>query len=587
MDETEKFVLFLKEKFSKEEINLAKYVFNTQLLTYSMINENVMENGKEISKSTNILDLSYLKLCAKNFNDSEDLLEKIFLTYIGYTLTEYRNTWRLNLNNLEVNLKSKCTYCNIDSSICPFKLVSYIKKCIADNNFDAKKIFRMLCYEEKREISSESKTIGVIADEVNKYIKNSMDILGAEMLLVSDSIRIERQEQIDLVYKQLDFDVKNNSFFNNLNEYFNQNKGTEGKFNLNNIEEELGENYSYIFDRSPIKLAVYLRYLCLENNLSENELIDKLLEKRNFKESEFRIPYYNQYVHSVKELECSEKEKEEIIAILTYIRNYYFNEDLPYIHFNIALYTKNNLIIDKVVNIINKFARTFNYIGNKPTLWADAEILVRKSKDSTDIMMQVEALYSKNDFIIFENLGKIKNLNEYRVDGLLAGIEKFSMRNPRAITVFIEDEAVLKDITEKHPAIESTLINKKIYIDGFDVEKIRNKVVQKLETIMKIDNAFLDELTTYIENTYNPNTVNECVYISNLCNKIIFDKFKTLDVNNSFEKEDAPKTTATREIKEIMDDINSLIGITEVKDKVNELLKYLEYSKKIDTVRIC
>jgi len=27
MDETEKFVLFLKEKFSKEEINLAKYVF--------------------------------------------------------------------------------------------------------------------------------------------------------------------------------------------------------------------------------------------------------------------------------------------------------------------------------------------------------------------------------------------------------------------------------------------------------------------------------------------------------------------------------------------------------------------------------
>ena len=36
-----------------------------------------------------------------------------------------------------------------------------------------------------------------------------------------------------------------------------------------------------------------------------------------------------------------------------------------------------------------------------------------------------------------------------------------------------------------------------------------------------------------------------------------------------------------------MDDIIYLIGITDVKDKVNELLKYLEYSKKIDTVRIC
>ena len=111
MEETEKFVLFLKEKFSKKEINLARYVFTTQLLTYSMINETIMENGKEVTKPTNVLDLSYLKLCAKNFDDSENLLEKIFLTYIGYTLTEYRNTWRLNLNNLDINLKSK--YCSL------------------------------------------------------------------------------------------------------------------------------------------------------------------------------------------------------------------------------------------------------------------------------------------------------------------------------------------------------------------------------------------------------------------------------------------------------------------------------------------
>ena len=78
MEETEKFVLFLKEKFSKKEINLARYVFTTQLLTYSMINETIMENGKEVTKPTNVLDLSYLKLCAKNFDDSENLLEKIY-----------------------------------------------------------------------------------------------------------------------------------------------------------------------------------------------------------------------------------------------------------------------------------------------------------------------------------------------------------------------------------------------------------------------------------------------------------------------------------------------------------------------------
>ena len=585
MEETEKFVLFLKEKFSKKEINLARYVFTTQLLTYSMINETIMENGKEVTKPTNVLDLSYLKLCAKNFDDSENLLEKIFLTYIGYTLTEYRNTWRLNLNNLDINLKSKCTYCNVDTAVCPFKLVSYINKCISDNNFDAKKVFRMLCDETNKEYSKDAKLIDDIANNVNSYITNTMDIIGAEMLLISDSINIEKQEDDELLYRYLDFNVKNNSFFNNLNEYFNKNNGVKESFNLSNIELE--EKFSHIFDRSPIKLAVYIKYLCLKNNLSEQSVIDKILEKRNFKEIEFRIPYYNQYVHSVQALECSEKEKQEIISILTYIRNYYFNEDLPYIHFNIALYTKNTIIIDKIVNIINKFARTFNYIGNRPTLWADAEILVRKSKDSTDIMMQIDSLYSKNDFIIFENYGKIKNLNEFRVDGFLAGIEKFNYRNPRSITIFIENEEVLKDITEKHPAIVNTLINKKIYIDGYDVQKIKHELVKKLQTIMKIDNEFLKELEKYIEDTYDSNTVNESAYIVNLYNKIVFNKFKLLDVNSSFEKSDVPKGEETREIKEIMDDINSLIGITDVKDKVNELLKYLEYSKKIDTVRIC
>ena len=581
MEETEKFVEFIKEKFSKKEINLAKYIYQTELLTYSMINENVMENGKEVSKPSNILELSYLKLCAKNFDDSENLLEKTFLAYVGYTLAEYKNSWRLNLNNLDVNLRSKCTYCSIDSSTCPFKLVAYIKKCIEDNNFDARKIFSMLTNEEVKQYLNAPNLIESVANTINKYIKNSVDIIGAEMLLISDSIFIERQENNKLIYRYLDFNVKNNSFFNNLDEYYNKHQGIQESFDL--TEVKFKDNFSYIFDKSPIELAVYLRYLCEKNNISEQVVIDKILEKRNFKETEFRISYYNQYVHNVNQLECSEDEKKEIISILTYIRNYYFNEDLPYIHFNIALYTKNNIIADKVVNIINKYARNFNYISNKSILWVDAEMLVKRTKDAYDMIMQVDNMYAKNDVLIFENFEKIKTLNEFRVEALLTAIEKFNSRNLKTMTIFVEDEDVFKDITYKHPLIESALINKKIYIDGFSVEKIKEKIVKRLETIMKIDKDFLEELQKYIENTYNLETVDEYSYINNLYNKIVFDKFKILDTNNTFKKDDIPEKIETREIDEIVADINSLIGISEVKENVKELLKYLEYSKKIDT----
>ena len=194
-------------------------------------------------------------------------------------------------------------------------------------------------------------------------------------------------------------------------------------------EIRFNENTSYIFDKSPIELAVYIRYLCEKNNLDELDIIKRILTERKFRDSEFRIAYYNQYVHAVRELECGDKEKEDIISILTYIRNYYFNEELPYIHFNIALYTKNSMISVKVVNIINRYVRTFNYITNKGTLWVDAEMITKRTKDSTDMIMQVDKIYSENDVVIFENFNKVKNLNEFRVDALFTSIEKFYNKN--------------------------------------------------------------------------------------------------------------------------------------------------------------
>lgn len=581
MDETENFVRFIKEKFNYNEIRMAYFIYVTDLLSYNMINEKIREGDKVVEKPTNVLELSYLKLCAKRFNDSEDLLEKIFLFFSGYALKEYRNTWKLNLNNLDSDLNLRCSYCNIDSNVCPFKLVSYIKKCISDNKFDEKRVFDLLIDKEIKEYSKDTLATTFIVKTFDELVSNPIDIVGAEMLLNSDAVRIEKEENGKLYYKYLDFNVKNNSFFNNLNDFFKENKGLEGELELSEIK--FTENFSYIFDKSPIELAVYIKYLCAKNNLEEQVIIEKILEEKKFKEYEFRIAYYNQYVHSIEKLECNENEKKELISILTYVRNYYFNEDLPYIHFNIALYTKNNMISDRVVNIINRYVRTFNYITNKGTIWVDAEMLVKRTKDSTDMIMQVDKIYSDNDLVIFENFDRLKMLNEYRVDALLTSIEKFNNKNRKSMTFFISDENVLKDIMKKHPDIENIIINKKVYIEGFDIEKIKSKVIERLENIMKITDEFSEALENYIRSTYHAESVDEYTYIDTLCNSVIFNKFKILNVSDSFEKEDAPKEIETREVEDILKELNSLVGLNEVKENVNEILKYLDYSKKINT----
>ena len=89
MDELESFVKFIKEKFSENEIKMARFINETDLLTYTMLTEKVKEGDKLVDKPTNVLELSYLKLCAKKFDDSDNMLEKLFLFYVGYALREF------------------------------------------------------------------------------------------------------------------------------------------------------------------------------------------------------------------------------------------------------------------------------------------------------------------------------------------------------------------------------------------------------------------------------------------------------------------------------------------------------------------
>ena len=580
-EQMDSFVKFIKESFSDDDIKVAKFIYELNLLSYSMITEKVREGEKIVEKPTNILELSYLKLCDKKFDDSKDLLEKMFLFYIGYSLKEYKSILRLNLNNLEREFKYKCSYCNIKSETCPFKLVGYIKKCIDDNHFDADKVLDLLVSNNKV-YKNDPEMIKNVGDRINSLSENINDIFSAEMLLSAGAFEIEKVENGIIYYKYIDFNsIYNNSFFNNLNDFFKSKKGLSGEISVSDVKIEKAD--SYLFDMSPIEISVYLKYLCEINNLDYKRVINYISEKRNFKEIAYNDIYYKQYIHSINELECSENEKNEIISILTYIRNYYFNESLPYIHFNIGLFTKNSVISDKIVTVINRFARTFNYIGNKGTILVDTEMLVKRTKDSTDMIMQMDKIYMDNDVVIFNNLSKIKNLNEYRVDAFFTSFEKFNMRNKQSITFFIEEEAVFKDITQKHFDIFNTIINKKIKIEELSIEQIKSKLLEKLSKVLKIDEEFEKSIEEYISNSYKSCNMDEYSYIDYLYQQIVFNKFKILNSSTEFEKVDVPQDTETRSVEEILNDINSLVGLADVKENIKEFIKYIDYSKKIDT----
>ena len=100
---------YLKDNFSDAELRMARYIFETDLWLSNMMTrkKEYRRKSTNIQKPSNIIEFSYLKFCAKKFDDSDNMLERIFLFLHGYALREYKNTWRLNLNNLENDLRCK------------------------------------------------------------------------------------------------------------------------------------------------------------------------------------------------------------------------------------------------------------------------------------------------------------------------------------------------------------------------------------------------------------------------------------------------------------------------------------------------
>ena len=114
----------------------------------------------------------------------------------------------------------------------------------------------------------------------------------------------------------------------------------------------------------------------------------------------------------------------------------------------------------------------------------------------------------------------MKNLNEFRIEGLLTSIEKFNSRNKKSMTILVGDEKEVKDAISKHPLIESQVINKVIHIDNFDAERIKNKLVERLNNVLKVDPKFGDELKKQIEKTFNPASMDEYSYIEKMYSDI-------------------------------------------------------------------
>lgn len=553
----EELIAYLRKTFDEPTLKIINFMERSNLLVSEMKLEQVKEGDKPVTKlSQNIIETSYLRLCDDNPEFNHNMMGEVFLHYLDYVLRDSRANWRLDINRLKQDLEAKCGYCNIAIKSCPMKVLAYIKKCIRDENLNEDIFFCKLMNEPNpypmNEIEEEN-----ISEKILYLCKSPIDLKGAEFLLDTDGIHFEKEAYGKIEYKTIDFEVKNVSFINNLYDYFVNGGGISGSLDI--AELNLNKEYSYMFNTSPVELAVYVKYLCESKKVNYYNVFYKIYTKLGKFESIPKLAYYNEYIKKVDaSLENNTLLKQDLKEVLTYIRNYDNNLKLPYIKFDFLVYTKNSQLVDNIVSILNKYCRTYNYLSNKNVIYIDTELFIMRAKDSYDVILQLDKLYSDYDFLVFGNLDKAVNINEYRLEAFLSMVPKYYNRNRRSITLFCGEKKVTEKLISKYDALRK-IFTHTIDANSLDVEEIKKKVYTKLERACKLDVNAKKKIDEYIENKYQKGNINEAEFIDEISESIIYSKFKEEALDDNIDFKNIPNDKNNLKLDEALEKLNNKV----------------------------
>lgn len=578
----EEFIEYVRKTFDDKILKIVNFMERANLLVSEMKVDQVKEGDQFVNRvSPNIVELSYLRLCDDDPDFKHNMMGEIFLHYLEYILRDVRANWRIDINKLNQDLNSKCNYCDISINNCPMKALGYIKKCIRDSNFNEIAFFDSLMklIEPTFEGKLDEKEALNIADKILYLTKNPLDLRGAEFLLDTNSVKITGKDYGKIYYKAIDFELKKISFINNLDDYFNNGGGINGSFDIS--DPKVSNNYSYMFDSNPVELAIAIKDLCETAGINYKLVFSKVYIKLGKFENISKLAYYKEYLNKLDNfLEHNEAITKDLREVLTYIRNYDKNTKLPYIKFDFLIYTKNSLILDNIISILNKYCRTYNYLSNKNIVYVDLERFIMRTKDNYDVINQLERLYNENDFLVFANIDKATNINEYRLETFFQMVPKLSDKNRRAITVFSGDRKVTEGLVKKYDALIS-MFNHVIDTGSFENEIVKEKICKKIKRVGNLSSQTRNKIGEYVDKNYKQGTLNEADFIDKVYSSVVYDKFKDEYENEDFRPENVKIEENKVSLEEALEKLNKLVGLPDVKTKVNQIMKYLEFQRKI------
>lgn len=527
--------------------------------------------------NSKILKYSYLNLCTYNReNEEQDYIDLLAVNLANYNMMRETSNWSIEYNQYLESIRRKCNWCDVKSDFCPIKVYADLKNYAIHNKLDIDKLMEKLVDEQVTKTINNDVLEKRAANKIISLCNGFSELKIAQLLIETKTLKLIKAIDNTITYNYIDLKVNSDSLINNLyNYYTNMGNIIEDTFELDNLEND---KELTMYDYSPYKIAAYTLYLSALEKLDPKRVLDRAIYKcEDIAENKFNT-YYKWYIYQIKTLDCEQNVKNELIEMITYIRNYHikYKYHLPYVQLNINLKIEDDRLLDKIVSILYRFATSCGYIKDKMSI-IDTEFLYNKCEKEAEIINNIDKMYKDSGMIVIKEIEKI-SLSQSKIENLFYSIESSMKVYDRSLTILVSKSDITNFI-KGYPILEEK-IKHNIEINEYSLDKIQEKIIKRLKSNYEVSEEIENNIKKFIEKDYKQSVVKNNDYIENLYGDIVYNNFNVIDTSKELKNERIKynKRVVKGSSKK---DINDLIGLEEVKREVQKFRNLLIFNKKI------
>ena len=527
--------------------------------------------------NSKVLKYSYLNLCTYNReNEEQDYIDLLAVNFANYNMMRETSNWTIEYNQYAESIRRKCNWCDVKSDFCPIKVYADLKNYAIHNKLDIDKLMEKLVDEPTTKTISNEVLERNVANKVIKLCNEFSELRVAELLVETKTVKLIEAVDNIVKYDRIDLKVNSDSLINNLYNYYTGMGNTvEETLDLDNLEDN---KETTMYECSPYRIAAYVLYLCAIEKLDPKKVLDRAIYKSgNIAESKFST-YYKWYVYQINKLDCEQSVKNELVELITYIKNYHikYQYHLPYIQLNINLQIEDEKLLDKIISIIYRFATSCGYIKDKMSI-IDTEFLYNKCEKDAEIINNIDKMYKDSGMVVIKEIEKI-SLSQSKIENLFYAIESSMKIYDRSITV-LASKNDMTNFIKGYPVLVGK-IKHNIKIDEYSLEKIQNKIIERLKSNYAVSEEIEKNIREFIEKDYKQSAIKNNDYIESLYGDIVYSNFNISNISNELKNERIryERKTYTGSAKKNIDD---LIGLEEIKREIQKFRNLLIFNKKI------